>query len=141
MGPDNFIIATGEREVEEIAVPRVMPELAAAMAETRTVKRVLARMFSLFTSPDARGIQHADVTRKTLERYAAEAGIAPDAGPCGYTEREKALLRELGEVEAVLAEALGYPWSDEIGGYVTGDHTPASLACEARSRGVKGRPA
>lgn len=114
--------------------PRVMPELAAAMAETRTVRRVLARMFSLFTSPDGRGIQHADVTRKTLERYAAEAGMPQDAGPCGYTEREKAILRELGECEAVLAEALGYPWSDEISGYVIGDHTPVSLAMEARTR-------
>lgn len=56
-----------------------------------------------------------------------------------YTDREKKLLRELGQIEATLAQALGYPWSDEIGGYVTGDHTALTLALEVRARGVRGR--
>jgi hypothetical protein len=52
-----------------------------------------------------------------------------------YTDREKAILGELAEVEAILAEALGYQ-HDEQYGWVIGDHTPVSLAMEVRTRGV-----
>lgn len=52
-----------------------------------------------------------------------------------YTWREKALLTEQAEVEALLASALGYGW-DEQYGWVTGDHTVVTLAMEVQRRGV-----
>lgn len=52
-----------------------------------------------------------------------------------YTQREIALLREQSEIEAILAEALGYPNDPEFG-WVVGDHTPVTLAMEVRRRGV-----
>lgn len=53
----------------------------------------------------------------------------------GDTGREKSILREIGEAESVLAEALGYTFEEEYG-WATGDHTVVSLAMEVRSRGV-----
>ena len=49
------------------------------------------------------------------------------------TWRELALLKDQMELEAILAEALGYP-HDERYGWVTGDHTVVSLAMEARRK-------
>lgn len=57
--------------------------------------------------------------------------------PSRYTDREMKMLRELSMIESILAEAIGYPWSDEIGCYVTGEHTALTLALQVRSLGVK----
>lgn len=50
-----------------------------------------------------------------------------------YTERERALLAELAEIESILARALGYPYEEQYG-WIVGDHTPVSLAMEAARR-------
>lgn len=55
-----------------------------------------------------------------------------------YTWRERALLTEQGEVEAILAEALGYKHEERYG-WVIGDHTIVTLAMEVKARGVKPR--
>jgi len=52
-----------------------------------------------------------------------------------YTRRERALLSQQAEVEALLAAALGYP-HDERYGWVVGDHTIVTLAMEVHARGV-----
>lgn len=53
-----------------------------------------------------------------------------------YTWRERAMLSEQAEGIAILAEALGYSYSDEYG-WIVGDHTMITLAMEVRRRGVK----
>ena len=53
-----------------------------------------------------------------------------------YSDREIAMLREFAEIEHLLAEALGYPCDEEYG-WVTGDHTPVTLAMEVKGRGVR----
>lgn len=40
--------------------------------------------------------------------------------------------REAMEVEELLAAALGYTYHEEIKGYATGDHTPVTLAMQAK---------
>ena len=47
-----------------------------------------------------------------------------------YTEREKALFKELNKIEGVLAGALGYDY-DENYGWNIGEHTAYTLAIEA----------
>jgi hypothetical protein len=47
--------------------------------------------------------------------------------------RELGILREMRDVENMLAEGLGY-LHDPVYGWVIGDHTPATLAMEARRR-------
>lgn len=46
-----------------------------------------------------------------------------------YTELEQGLFREMHQIEAVLAEALGYT-HDKDYGWVVGDHTTLTLADE-----------
>ena len=55
--------------------------------------------------------------------------------PPEYTEREKACLRELMQVEEILADALGYHQDPEYG-WAIGDRTAVTLAMEVRNRGV-----
>lgn len=52
-------------------------ELRAAMAEAGKVRDVACKLLDLFSAPDDRRMRHASVTAKTLERYAAEAGVRP----------------------------------------------------------------
>lgn len=47
--------------------------------------------------------------------------------------RERGMLREMNDVENILAEGLGYD-HDQLYGWIIGDHTPASLATQARRR-------
>lgn len=48
-------------------------------------------------------------------------------------ERAGLMFEEFNEIEGVLAEGLGYPY--ELGyGWVTGEHTPLTLAMEARRK-------
>jgi len=61
------------------AGPRPAP--AAAMGETRRMRDVVCKLLDLFGPPDDRFMQHADVTRATLQRYAAEAGVRLDGMP------------------------------------------------------------
>jgi hypothetical protein len=67
------------REVEQEAARREhpAPELA-AMAETRRARDVVCKLLDLFGPPDDRFMQHSSVTRATLQRYAAEAGVRLD---------------------------------------------------------------
>jgi len=58
--------------------PRPAPELAAAMAETRKMRDVVCKLLDLYGAPDDRLMQHSSVTRATLQRYAAEAGVRLD---------------------------------------------------------------
>lgn len=50
-----------------------------------------------------------------------------------YSEREHALLTERNKAESILAEALGYIYSEEYKVWDIGDHTIVTLAMEARS--------
>lgn len=57
------------------ATEQPAPELAAAMAETREVRNVLARALGLFGPPDHRHMRHASVTAATIRRYCDEGGV------------------------------------------------------------------
>jgi hypothetical protein len=50
---------------------------ASHAAETRRMRDVVCKLLDLFSMPDARRMRHASITAKTLERYAAEAGVKP----------------------------------------------------------------
>jgi hypothetical protein len=60
------------------AEPKPLRELAAAVAETRKMRDVVCKLLDLFGAPDDRLMQQARVTRATLQRYAAEAGVRLD---------------------------------------------------------------
>jgi hypothetical protein len=47
--------------------------------------------------------------------------------------RERGMLKEMREVETILADVLGYAYDTEYG-FAIGDHTPITLAMEARRR-------
>jgi hypothetical protein len=63
--------------VAALRQPQPAPALA-AMAETRKMRDIVCHLLDLFGAPDDRLMQHADVTRATLQRYAAEAGVRLD---------------------------------------------------------------
>lgn len=50
-----------------------------------------------------------------------------------YDFEEKGLLEELCEIESILAEGLGYSFSEDYG-WVIGNHTVVTLAMEARRK-------
>lgn len=50
-----------------------------------------------------------------------------------YTDFEYKLMLEMREVEAILADALGYPYDINYG-WVIGDHTAVTLAMEAKDK-------
>lgn len=55
-----------------------------------------------------------------------------------YTKDEVLeLLREFKEIESILAEGLGYFYSEEYG-WAIGDHTAVTLAMEARRKLLEG---
>jgi hypothetical protein len=59
-------------------VAQAVPALAAAEAEARKVRDVVCKLLDLFGAPDDRLMQRASVTRATLQRYAADAGVRLD---------------------------------------------------------------
>jgi hypothetical protein len=52
----------------------------ASVADVSRLRGIVCNLLDLFGVPDDRLMQHADVTRATLQRYAAEAGVRLD-GP------------------------------------------------------------
>jgi hypothetical protein len=72
------IIATLAAGAQE---PRRAPELATAVTErdkARAARNAVCNLLDLFGAPDERLMQHASVTRATLQRYAADAGVRLD---------------------------------------------------------------
>jgi len=68
-----------------------------------------------------------------MEEKMAKSVAELEADIENLKRRERGMLEEMREVEELLAEALGYP-KDPAYGWVTGDHTPATLAMEARRK-------
>ena len=55
--------------------------LAPASAETRRMRDIVCKLLDLYGAPDDRLMQHSSVTRATLQRHAAEAGVRLDGLP------------------------------------------------------------
>lgn len=85
--------------------------------------------------PDFRDDEWDLLREEIIERAGVERIIAlgKELASSSYTDREKALFKELGDVEAILAEALGYTY-DEDYGWDVGDHVPITLAREAAEK-------
>lgn len=70
-------IEAGAAAAGALAISRLQQpaELAAAMTESVKIRKVVRKLLGVFSKPDDRRMCHADVTAKTLDRYAAEAGV------------------------------------------------------------------
>jgi hypothetical protein len=70
-------IEEGAAAVAAAAIARLDTpgELADAMTKNVRLRKVVRKLLDLFSAPDDRRMRHADVTARTLDRYADEAGI------------------------------------------------------------------
>lgn len=83
---------------------------AQAAVAASAVRDVVCKLLDLFSAPDGRLMQHASVTRSTLQRYAKEAGVVldrPGAPQAAHVAPElAAAMRESRELRELVSEIL-----------------------------------
>jgi len=79
-GANGTTLATAGLLAEALGTT-VAEMLAPDSAETRKMRDIVCKLLDLYGAPDDRLMQHSSITRATLQRYAAEAGVRLDGLP------------------------------------------------------------